>query len=433
MSKMWVIIKSEYAQIVKKKSFLVGIFLTPIFMLVVTVLPALLAKKKSTTTERIAIVDLDGQGVGERFEKAIVEYKLDDSSPAYKVTKVYNIEPEDSVQISSVRHKLDSLINAKELKSYLILENNLENNDSCIMVAKSFGFSTNSRFDRTISRILASMRLEKSNINLEVDSVLALARSIDFKMESPGGKKRDFLTIYLAGIVFVMIIFMTVIGYGQLLMRAVIEEKNSRIIEVLVSSVTPFQLMFGKIIGMGLTSLTQLGIWILMGIVLFNFRGALNIDADISSIIFNPVLISYFVVYLILGYLLYSTLFAFIGSIVNSDKEAQNFIFPITIMLLLPVLIAMNVVQNPDSTLATTLSLIPFFTPTMMILRLNIMGVDHFTFSEPIIFEATIGAIITAITIIAVTWFTARVFRVGILMYGKRPTLPEIIRWVKYK
>nr|MBN2277942.1 ABC transporter permease [candidate division Zixibacteria bacterium] len=433
MSKLWIVISREYAQVVKKKSFLVGIFLTPIFMIMVTILPALLAQKKSSSTENIAIIDLDNQGIGERFREVLAEYKIDDGRPAYDVREIYYADPQDSSGIASIRRELDSLINAKELKMYLVLNRGIENNDSCIMVAKSFGFVTGSRLDRGISRILAGRRLEKSNINLAVDSVLHLARSVEFTMEAPGGKKRDFLTLYLAGIVFVMIIFMTVIGYGQILMRAVIEEKNSRIIEVLVSSISPFQLMAGKIIGMGLASLTQLGIWILIGAVIYNFKGTLNINADISGVIFNPVLIVYFVIYLILGYLLFSTLFAFIGSIVNSDKEAQNFIFPITMILLLPVLIAMNVVQEPDSTLATTLSLIPFFTPTMMILRLNIIGVDHFSFSEPIIFQATLGVILTIITILIVTWITSRVFRIGILMYGKRPTLPEILRWMRYK
>jgi len=138
------------------------------------------------------------------------------------------------------------------------------------------------------------------------------------------------------------------------------------------------------------------------------------------------------VLYLILGYLMFSTLFALIGSIVNTDKEAQNFIFPITMTLLLPVIMAMYIVQEPDSTIATVLSLIPFFTPTMMIIRLNIAGSSVFSFADPMIIQATLGLIITALATVAVIWITAKVFRVGILMYGKRPTLPEILRWIRH-
>jgi ABC-2 type transport system permease protein len=434
MSKMWVIIKREYAEVVKKKSFLIGVILTPLFMTAVMVLPALLAERKPSGTERIAIIDLDGRGLGERFKEAISKYKVDDNRLAYEVTQIYDLPPDDTAEINRLRGVLDSLMLGKKLKSYLVLSKDIEKNDSCLMVAKSFGFRTNSRFDRSISQVLSEMRLENSGINLGTDSVLRLTRRVEFSQVAPGGKERDFLTMYLAGIVFVMIIFMTVLGYGQLLMRAVIEEKSSRIIEVIVSSVSPFQLMAGKIIGLGLASLTQVGIWIAIGGVIYGLRGGLSISAGISEIVFSPVFVVFFVVFLVLGYLLYSTLFALIGSICNNDKEAQNFIFPIVMALILPVMLAMYVVQEPDSLIAIVLSLIPFFTPTMMIQRLNIVGAGSaFSLSNPIILEATLGVIITAFTIVAVTWITARVFRVGILMYGKRPTLPEIIKWVRYK
>jgi ABC-2 type transport system permease protein len=190
--------------------------------------------------------------------------------------------------------------------------------------------------------------------------------------------------------------------------------------------------MAGKIIGLGLASLTQVGIWVIIGLGIYQFKGNLNIDADIANILFNPVLIVFFIVFMVLGYLLYSTLFALIGSIVNSDKEAQGFIFPITMTMMLPIIMAMYVVQEPDSAITTILSLIPFMTPTMMIIRLNIMGPDTFSLADPIILQSFLGLILTVLTILGVIWFTAKVFRIGILIYGKRPTLPEIIKWIKY-
>ena len=299
-------------------------------------------------------------------------------------------------------------------------------------MAKSFGFRTINRFEYRMRNILAEHRLEKMDINVGIDSVLAATRSVDFRQQAPGGKERDFMTMYLGGIIFVMIIFMTALGYGQTLMRSVIEEKNSRIMEVLVSSISPFQLMAGKVVGLGMASLTQVAIWFAIGLGLWFFRGSLNVSADIAGIIFNPVFLVYFILFLILGYLLYSTLFALIGSIVNSDKEAQNFIFPITMSLILPVMIAMYIVQDPDSTIAVVLSLIPIFTPTMMILRLNFAAVDTFSFANPMIVQATIGVVLTLLATIGIIWVTGKIFRVGILMYGKRPTLPEIIKWVKH-
>ena len=432
MRKLWIIIKREYAQVVKKKSFVIGIFLTPAFMALVMIVPSMLAMKKPAGTEKIAIIDLDGQKLGERFAEAINDYKLDDSSPAYTITGIYTPAADDSGGLAALKVSLDSMIQSKGLRSYLIIGRDAENTDSVILVAKSFSFRMSNRFERKISDILSELRLEKSNINLNVDSALYLTRKVELQEQSPGGKERDFMTIYLGGLVFVMLIFMTAIGYGQILMRSVIEEKNSRIMEVLVSSVSAFQLMAGKIVGLGLASLTQVGIWIVIGLGLYAYRGALNIRADIASMVFNPVFIFFFVVFMILGYIMYSTVFALIGSICNSDKEAQNYIFPITMSLLLPVFLAMYVIQEPDSAVVIALSLIPIFTPTMMVMRLNIMSAEAFSLSNPIIIEALIGVLLTALTTVAVIWLTAKIFRVGILMYGKRPTLPELIKWVRY-
>jgi len=433
MSKLWILIKREYAQVVKKKSFVIGILLTPIFMIGITVLPALLASKQSDNTENISIIDLDNMDIGNRLVEKIKAFELDDGRPAYNVVNLYKIENSDSVKLNDVKSELDSLILAKDLKYYMILHKNIMNNDSCYLVGKSFGFSANSRFDNSITRILASMRLEKSDINLGTDSVLQLTHRTSFEHLSPGGKKRDFLTMYLGGILFVMIIFGTIIGFGQILMRSIIEEKNNRIVEVIASSVTPFQMMAGKIVGLGMASMTQVAAWMALGLGMYGFRDSLSISAEISGVIFNPVFMAFFVVYLVLGYILYSTFFALIGSIVNTDKETQSFIFPITMSLMLPVIMAMYIVQEPDSLLVTIMSLIPTFTPTMMVLRMNVIGVDTFNLADPMILQALAGIAIIILTIILMIWLTGKIFRVGILMYGKRPTLPEIIKWIKHK
>lgn len=432
MHKLWVIISREYAQVVKKKSFLIGIFLLPIFMIGITVLPAILAQKKPATTLKMAIIDLDGRRVGEEFAQKLERYKLDDSSLAYEINDIYEINAADTARYFSVKAELDTALETNKIKSYIVLFNGIVENDSCIVVAKSFNFRTADRFDWAITRVLTEQRLTDTEINIGVDSVLSLTHRTEFTQMAPGEKQRDFEIIYLAGIVFVMIIFGTVIGYGQILMRSVIEEKNSRIIEVMVSSVSSFQLMAGKIIGLGMASLTQVAIWMVIGIGIYNFRGSMSISADIADILFNPVLIFFFIVYLILGYLLFSTLFALIGSIVNSEKEAQGFIFPITMTIMLPIILSMYIVQEPESAFAVILSLIPFLTPTMMLVRLNIISPTGFSLSNPVVLQAFIGMILTILTILVVIWVTAKIFRIGILMYGKRPTLPEIIKWIKY-
>jgi ABC-2 type transport system permease protein len=434
MGKLWTIIKAEYAQVVKKKSFIVGIILTPVFLLLVTVLPALLADRGVSKQVRYAVVDVDGQGIGQLFAQALTRYKLDNDSTteAYSLSRLYSMPDASTDQVDSLRSALDTALSAGQLKYYVVIFPNVVNNDSALLVSKSINFRTSARFEARLSGILSEIRLEHSNINLPIDSVMAMTRSVDMLEASPGGKKRDFMTVYFGAFIFIMIIFMSVIGFGQILMRSVIEEKNSRIMEVLVSSVSPFQLMLGKVIGLGAANLTQIAIWVAIGIMIFSNRTALNVSANVSEIVFNPVLIVFFILFLIIAYVMYASLFAFIGSICNSDKEAQNFMFPIIISLMLPVLLLMYIIQEPDSTLSVVLSMIPVLTPTMMVARLNIAAPETFNFADPIILEAVIGVVIALAFTVLLVWVTARVFRIGILMYGKRPTLPEIIKWVRY-
>jgi ABC-2 type transport system permease protein len=334
--------------------------------------------------------------------------------------------------LDSLRFALDTAVTNGQLKYYVVIYPAVDTNDSALLVSKSINFKTGARFDRRISDILAEMRLRQSDVNLPVDSVLTMARRIDMLQGSPGGKERDFLTVYFGAFIFVMIIFVSVIGYGQILMRSVIEEKNSRIMEVLVSSVSPFQLMLGKVVGLGAANLTQIAIWVIIGVVLFSFRGALDVPVEVADIVFNPILIIFFVIFLIIAYVMYASLFAFIGSISNSDKDAQNFMFPIIMSLMLPIFLLMYIVQEPDSAVSIVLSLVPLFTPTMMIARLNIGAPETFSFADPVVVQALIGVVIAATFTLLLVWATARVFRIGILMYGKRPTMPEIFKWIRH-
>jgi len=435
VGKFWTIVGSEYAQVVKKKSFLVGIILTPVFLLLVTILPALFAQRGISTPEQYAVIDADGRGIGERFAQSLTRYMLDDDSTtqAYKLARIYSIPGGDARRIDSLRVVLDSAIVSKDLKYYVVIYPGIEYSDSALMVSKSINFRSGTRFDRRLSDILAEIRLESSNINLPVDSVLGMTRRIELIQASPGGKTKAFESVYFGALVFVMIIFFSVVSFGQILMRSVIEEKNSRIMEVLVSSVSPFQLMMGKIVGLGAANLTQIGIWVAVGLVIFSARGSLEVPTEVSGILFNPVLIGFFVLFLVIAYVMYSTLFAFVGSICTTDKETQNFVFPITMSLMLPIILLMYIVQEPDSTVSVVLSLIPVLAPTMMVARLNIASPETFTFGNPVIMEAVIAAVLATLFTLFLIWITARIFRIGILMYGKRPTLPEILKWVRYK
>jgi len=436
MNKFLVIFKREYAQVVKKKSFIIGIFLTPVMMAVFTVLPALLVQQKATISEKLAIIDESGYQIGEKFEQALDRYKLEDTdSNYYNVVKIFNISPGDSVLYNNVYDSLRQLIIDKEIRYFLVVKPEAQFVDTNIfLVTNSDNIVTFNRFERRLSDILSASRLEMSNINLDIDSVLSLTKTIELRTKDAKGESIPFQVKYFSAIIFVGIMFGMIFGYGQLVMRSVVEEKNSRIMEVLISSASPFQLMLGKITGLGAATFTQIAVWFILGAGIYAMKGSINIDPSIDRIIFNPAIITFFILYLVSGYLLFSTLFALIGSIVNSEKEAQSFIFPITMALILPFMIGIYVVQEPNSTVSTVLSLIPFLTPTMMMMRIIFVAptLTSYSIFSGIIGEALLGFIIVVVTLLAMVWLTSKIFRIGILMYGKRPTLPEIIKWIKY-
>lgn len=436
MTKLWIVLKREYLLVVKKKSFLIGLVLTPILMAGFMVVPAMLARTESSSAEPLAVIDRSGLGVGDRFAEALAEYKLEDSDdPYYDVQEVFNLSYSEESRFESLHDSLSREISDKALKYYLVVNPDPQVVDTNLyLVTNSDNFVTYKRFRGTLSDILSAIRLENSDINLSVDSVLHLTHRTDLAVKDTKGEETPFEIKYFAGIIFVMIIFMMIFYNGQLIMRSVIEEKNSRVMEVLISSVSPFQLMLGKVFGLGAATITQMAIWLGIGGTLYLMRGALEINPAIDRIVFNPVIVVFFVLFLIVGYLLYATLFALIGSLVNSDREAQNFVAPISMLLVLPMIIALHVVQEPNSTLSTTLSFIPLLTPTLMMLRVIFVAptLTEYSLFSGIVGEAALGFLVAAASTVLMTWLSARIFRIGILMYGKRPTLPEILKWIRY-
>ncbi len=435
MTKFWIVFRREYAQVVKKKSFLVGIFLTPVLMAGFAIVPALLAGSTSSRPERIAVVDQSDTHIGEEFVASLERYTLDDSVSAYDVVKLIVIQPSEHDRMTRISDSLSDEINAKRIKYAVVINPEPQVDDSNLyVITNSDNFTTLKRFEKRLSQILSQLRLRSSDINLDIDSVLTLTRRLDLQTRDALGQSIPFEIKYFSAIVFVMIMFAMILGYGQMVMRSVIDEKNSRVMEVLLSSITPFQLMVGKITGLGAAAMTQVSIWVMIGAGFYFMKGSLAITNSIDRIIFNPVIVIFFVCFLIIGYIMFSTLFALVGSIVSSEKEAQSFVAPISMLLVVPLVMGLHIVQNPDSTLSLTMSMIPLVAPTAMMMRIIFLAptLTNYSFFGSIIGEATLSLFIVTATTIGLIWLTAKVFRVGILMYGKRPTLPEILKWIRY-
>ncbi|HEQ99524.1 MAG TPA: ABC transporter permease [candidate division Zixibacteria bacterium] len=425
MHKLFAVIAREYKEIVKKKSFLVGTLLTPLFMIAIIFLPTLFIDRETKDPIEFTLVDL-GSGLISEFKEAF-GVTLPDGRPMYIVDYIRS-SPE---QIDELKAELSLQVDEGTLNFYVIIPEDIIETGYAERYAKKRGsFADIKSIENTISGVVVRERL--SQFKVPPEEIMAATRDInlEYKQVGPEGEERgggNFLTQYLSGIAFVMILFTSIMGYGQHLMRAVMEEKNTRIMEVLVSSLTPFQLMMGKILGLGAAGITQMALWAILGSSVFLFAGSSDF---VSGMLANAEALSInfflsFIAFFILGYFLFATLFALLGSIVSSEKEVQQFVAPITMILVIPIILAMYIMQNPDAPWIVAVSYIPFLTPTMMILRAS------FTFVPPA--EIIIGIVVMIISILLLGAVTARIFRVGILMYGKRPTLPELVKWVKYK
>ena len=222
-----------------------------------------------------------------------------------------------------------------------------------------------------------------------------------------------------------VILYISILVYGLYVMRGVLEEKQSRIIEVLLSSVKPFQLMLGKVTGIGLVSLTQVTIWVASMFTISSIAAGQAIafgDFKIPRIPLSMVL--YMLLFMILGYFLYSTLYAMVGAIVSSEEDGQQMQMPITILLVLPYILSSFVLSKPDSTTSIILSMIPFFSPILMFMRITVQ--------QPPWWQIALSIGLLIATIFGAIWVAAKIYRVGVLMYGKRPSLPELVKWLKY-
>ncbi len=276
-----------------------------------------------------------------------------------------------------------------------------------------------------LNSIVIAKRL--ANEGMDYDKVVALTERVHFsemKLNSSGVPvTTELVGEFFLVVVFVMILYMTLLSWGISVQRSIIEDKTSRVIEVMLSSVEPRDLFVGKIIGVGSLGLTQIGIWslIMLGLGL----SSSVIAAEIAQFIqISPSDVIYFVAFFILGFLMYSSIFTIIGSMCSTEQDAQQLQSIVVFPMLVPIMLVFVVIQNPSSIVATVLSLIPLFTPMLMLARVVI--------SEPPWWEVALGFALLLVTIYGVIIFSSRVFRTGILMYGKRPGLREIIRWFRY-
>jgi ABC-2 type transport system permease protein len=438
--KLWTIIKKEYLQIVKKKSFVISTILTPLLMGAFVFLPLLLSRV-GREEKTILIEDHSGivlQSFTEKIKadtEALSHLSLTFmATPASsleiaqqgKLIKEYEqkISGKQEVQLELIPGYTDKIL-SKEVDGLVLIPENVKESRRVYFCALNISdFETNRYISVTVQKILSEKVLREQDIDLKI--VAEAIRDVNlgtFKVKKEGTTRVSSGIEYMMSIFMMTILFSIIMAYGQLIMRGVIEEKNSRIVEVLISSTDTQTLFYGKIIGIGLAGLTQVGIWMLLAV--YFMRGALfGIDRGVLQFL-TPELAAYFVVFFIIGYFMFSIMFSIVGASVNTDQEAQQFAAPLTYLLIIPFIVGVMVTQNPNTPMMVLASLFPLFTPTLMFMRITI--------AVPAFGQILLSIALSTAFTIFLAWLGAKIFRVGILMYGKKPTLKEIMRWVKYK
>lgn len=421
MKKMFTVVKREYLERVKKKSFLIGTILGPALMAVLIFAPMLFMKYTPETQTRIAVIDMTDMDIFGRLREALTD-TLADGTPKYELRKV-DLEGGD---IAQTKTSLNYEIESDALDGYIILPEDVIEKSEANFYGKRLGnIKTMERFESALDNTIIGIRLEVEGLDDASVEKLVKGLKIDVIQIKEGEEKtgKGFDSMFMSSFMFVMMLYMTILMWGIAVQRSIIEEKNNRVIEVMLSSLRPIDMLLGKILGVGAVGMTQYLIWAVFGVVLALYGMSMGGPVAEVAASLSIGTMAFFVAYYLLGFLFYATLFAGIGSVCNTDQEAQQLQQPIVLCLVFTIMVPMMIIQNPDSMFATVISLIPFFTPIVMFMRINIL--------TPPVWQIVLSFLIMIGSIYAAALLSAKIFRIGILMYGKRPDLREMIKWMR--
>jgi ABC-2 type transport system permease protein len=414
MSKAFVVARWEYLEKVKSKAFLIGLFVTPVLMIAMGILPGLFATREDEQTKVIGLIDLTGEMAAPFAERLQKNYELSNGAPNYLVEVLYTGTrgtPEQAIAGA------DAKVLAGDIEGYCIIRS-VQPSDSLIEYrSKNVGdFRLGHRVEETMRSILLERKLASMGLDPSLTKELKIPLTLRTVQISTSGEMKEsgFLRIFFTAYVFLMMLFFLIVTSGQLLVRSVIEEKSNRIVEILVSSCSPTELMGGKVLGLSGLGFTQIGFWSVIGIAASAQFGIELVDMTQAALL---------ILYFILGYLFYAAVFIGVGSPVTTEQEAQQITSYLVIVLILPIALALPAIQNPGATWLKILSFVPPLTSTMMALRISV--------HMPSAMEIIGTILLMIVSIYAAMWAAGRIFKVAILATGKRPRLKEIIGWIR--
>lgn len=405
MRNMITVAKWEFLTRIKSKLFIFSSILFPLLIIGFSILPSIIMTKVDTESKLVGIVDSTGFLAEKIQEKLTEDYKLNNGEQKYQVMLFKNNETDLAA----------SLLDSSAIDGYLVIPANVIDSNDVRYYSKTLGdFKGVSEVRSTVNNVISRERMLMANIN--PDMIEKLNRRVNFITLEPGKteEQSNELISYFVPFIFVMMLFFTIFMTSQILLRSVLQERSNKLVETLLSSVSAGELMSGKIIGLGLLGLVQLLIYMVIGLGVSSYQG---IDFVTSTDVI------FFLIYFVFGYLLYAAMFAAIGSIFDNEQEAQQVTSVMSIITVVPIMLSSFVIANPNATLTVVLSYIPFMTPFFMILRIGV--------EMPSMMQIVTTTLVLIAAMVGTMYIAGKIFRTAILMYGKRATLPEMIRWIK--
>jgi len=437
VNKILAVIRREFIERVRTKSFLLGTFLLPLMIGLFGYLPQLLIRRDVSTRGLIVINAAEGTAA-ERVVEALRASRIGEGDLARPRYTVILLPAEGRAEVLR-----DSIVRTIGLREgppgapdglLILTEASVTEGKVTYLGSNVTSIRDMSAMERLLGPMLREERLRRVNADSAVLRAAELKLNLDATKVSEGkltGQSAE-AAFWLAYIVN-LVMYITLLLYGMQVMTAVVEEKSNRIVEVLISSMTPFQLLLGKVIGVGAVGLVQLAIWGATGFYLTTMLGSrtsgmesLAVDGTAQSLTIPQVsveLVLVILLFFLLGFFLYSALYAAIGSMCTTTQEAQQANTPVTMMIAVGMISMFGLINEPSGTMARVLTFIPFFTPIVMPVRYAISPMGTL--------EVLLAALDVVLGLLAVTWLAGRIYRVGILSYGKKPSLKELWGWVR--
>ncbi|MEX2154286.1 MAG: ABC transporter permease [Gemmatimonadaceae bacterium] len=428
MAKMFVVLKREYLERVRSKWFIIVTILGPVLLGVIMILPIALAMKTKTSgrLSDVVIIDATATDLGTSVAKSLTSMSPSARAPRVRKVTAEQIPPEEERATSEVMRQ--------EALGYLVL-------DASTLAGKEMRYAGRNatalidveNIERAVRQSLLSQRLEREGVDASRISALTNIRleTRTEKITDRGKEGASGMASFFFGYGVALVLYMMIAIYGQSIMRGVLEEKTTRVAEVVVSSVKPDTLLAGKIIGSGMVALTQMTAWLVVTYLIYLARGPIleKLGAPamaggamrVPSV--EPLVGVALVLFFVLGFIFYAALFGAVGAMVSNQEDVQQAATPVMILLISSIVFMQPILLNPSSTLAVTMSVLPFSAPLMMPLRMALIAVPWYEI---------VGALLSvAVGCWIAIWLSARIYRVGLLMYGKRPSLRELARWIR--